>query len=116
MSATDSSNGAVIDLLVDAYNAGDARAFADLFADDAPHGVIHSNAYLIGRDAIYSRYVEIFSTYPQNRSDVVHRIAFGPFVIDHERVRRSPDAEPFDVIAIYTLESGLIKRLDFVRA
>jgi hypothetical protein len=46
---------------------------------------------------------------------VVHRVAFGPFVIDHERVRRSPHVAAFDVVAIYTLRDGEITHLDFVR-
>jgi len=39
----------------------------------------------------------------------------GNRVMDHERIRRSPDAEPFEVLAIYELDETLIKRLDFVR-
>ncbi len=115
MSDTHRSNSAVIDDLFEAYNAGDARRFADFFAADAVHGVLHSDQYLDGRDAIHARYVEVFAMYPQNRSDVVNRMAFGPFVLDHETVSRSPDSEPFEVVAIYTFEGGLIKRLDFVR-
>lgn len=111
-----SDNTAVIDRLVEAYNAGDARAFADLFASDAVHAAYNNDQALVGREAIHARYIEVFSTYPQNRTDVVHRIAFGPYVVDHERVRRAPDLDPFDVVAIYTLASGLIQRIDLVRA
>ena len=85
MSDIHRSNSAVIDDLVEAYNTGDARRFADFFAEDAVHGVLHSDQYLHGRDAIHARYVEVFAMHPQNRSDVVNRMAFGPFVLDRVR-------------------------------
>lgn len=105
----------IIDRLVAAYNARDARAFAAFFALDAVHGNLNAADALRGREAIYARYADVFRTYPENHSDVVHRIVYGDFVIDHERVRRSKDAEPFDVVAIYTVEDGLVARIDFVR-
>jgi hypothetical protein len=46
----------------------------------------------------------------------VNRAALGNVGIDHQRVRRSSAADPFDVLAIYTLESGLIERVDSVRS
>jgi hypothetical protein len=108
-------NQDVIDKLVIAYNNHDARAFADFFSEDAVHGTLHSELLQHGREEIYRRYLEVFATYPENKTEVVQRIAFGKFVIDHELVSRSPSTEPFDVVAIYTLEAGLITRLDFVR-
>jgi hypothetical protein len=30
-------------------------------------------------------------------------------------VRRSPDSEPFEVLAIYTIKDGKIARVDFVK-
>ena len=111
----ENANTALIDRLVDAYNARDARAFANCFAPDSIHGNLHAADALHGREAIYARYVDVFKTYPENHSDVVHRIAFGPYVIDHEHVRRSPSSEPFEVVAIYTMKDGLVARIDFVR-
>jgi uncharacterized protein (TIGR02246 family) len=109
-------NTRVIDLLVAAYNSQDVEAFANLFTEDAVHGVLHSPTSQRSRKEIYERYVEVFKQYPENKTEVVHRIAFGDFVIDHEKVRRSSTTEPFDVVAIYKLESGLIARLEFVRS
>lgn len=109
------TNAQLIDGLVAAYNAGNARAFADLFAPDATHGDLNSDARQRGREEIYQRYVDVFAQYPENRTAVLHRIVLDRFVVDHEQVRRSPDAEPFEVVAIYTLDGGLIQRLDFVR-
>jgi uncharacterized protein (TIGR02246 family) len=108
-------NTRIIDRLVEAYNARDARAFAAFFAPDALHGNLNATDPLRGREAICARYTDVFNAYPENHSDVVHRIAYGEFVIDHERVRRSKASEPFDVVAIYTMRDGLVARIDFVR-
>jgi hypothetical protein len=108
-------NTDVIDQLVRAYNAQDTRAFANLFTEDAYHGRFHTDAPQIGRETIYQHYIKVFAQHPQNQTKVINRMQFGPFVVDHEIVKRSPEAEPFEVIAVYTLEHGLIKRLEMVR-
>jgi hypothetical protein len=88
-------NCAVIDDLVEAYNRQDARHFADLFAEDGWHGNLHGVTSQIGREAIYQRYVEVFGLYPSNRTEVVHRIAFDHFVIDHEKGPSQRRRRPF---------------------
>lgn len=108
-------NTAVIDKLVDAYNSGNARGFADLFSVDVtvyefPNALVQQS-----REEIYEFYDDLFSKFPENRTEVLHRIIIGNRVIDHERVRRANDAEPFEVLTIYELQDGEIKRLDFVR-
>jgi uncharacterized protein (TIGR02246 family) len=116
MTQPDNLNTRVIDQLVRAYNARDARLFADFFTEDAIHGTMHAETRQHGREEIYRRYIDVFAMYPENHTEVVRRIAFGVFVVDHEVVRRSRQSEAFNVIAMYTLEGGLIKRLDFLRA
>jgi hypothetical protein len=108
-------NCKVIDELVDAYNSQDARRFSQLFTEDGWHGNLHADTFQVGPEAIFRRYVEVFAMYPGNRTQVMHRIAFEHFVIDHEKVSRSAESETFDVVAIYTLESGKIKRAELVR-
>jgi uncharacterized protein (TIGR02246 family) len=115
MTDNQTHNQNVIDNLVIAYNNHDARAFADFFSEDAIHGTLHAEVQQHGREEIYQRYLEVFATYPENKTEVLHRTAFGKFVIDHELVTRNSSAEPFHVVAIYTLKAGLISRLDFVR-
>jgi hypothetical protein len=109
-------NAQVIDRLVEAYNRQDVQGFANLFTEDAVHGVLHSETQQRSRQEIFERYIEVFGLYPENKTEVVHRIVFGSFVIDHEKVSRSSSSEPFDVVAIYTLVSGLISHLEFVRS
>jgi hypothetical protein len=53
--------------------------------------------------------------YPENRAEILGRIAVGNVVIDHEDISRSP-SERFQAAAICTVKDGLIARVDFVRA
>lgn len=108
-------NTEVIDKLVEAYNSSNARAFADHFASDVtvfefPNILVQQN-----REEIFEFYTDLFGKFPENRTEVLHRIIIGNRVIDHERVKRSSESEPFEVLTIYELENEEIKRLDFVR-
>ncbi len=106
---------AIIDKFVDAYNSGDARAFANFFKPDV--AVYEHPDMLVqkSRNEIFDYYEKLFKEFPLNRTEVLHRIVIGDHVIDHERVRRRPDGEPFEVLAIYAMRDGLIERLDFIR-
>jgi hypothetical protein len=115
MTQISNANTRIVDQLVITYNAQDARAFADLFREDAVHGILYAETQQRGREEIYARYLQFFSDFPENKTVVVHRIAFGSFVVDHEVVRRSPLSDPINVVAIHEFELGLIKRLDFIR-
>ncbi len=108
-------NTKIIDQLVAAYNSGDARAFADLFTPDVVVYEHPNKPTQQSREEIFERYTEVFKKFPLNETEVVHRIVIGDWVIDHEKVRRSPEHEPFDVVAVYELQDGAIKRLDFIR-
>jgi uncharacterized protein (TIGR02246 family) len=108
-------NEAMIDSLVRAYNDHDARAFADHFSDDAIHGNLHGGDLDVGAEAIFRRYVNVFERFPQNATKVVYRVVFDDIIVDHERVSRSPESQPFDVVAVNTIRGGKIIRLDFIR-
>ena len=101
---------------LDAYNIQDLDAHVAYFADDVVIADFNGAVSLTGRAAYKERYAKVFSDFPQNKVELVNRMVLGGTVIDHERVRRTPDAEPFDVIAIYTIAGGKIARVDFARA
>lgn len=105
----------VIDKLVEAYNAHDARAFADFFAPDVAVYEHPDRLVQKSREEIFEYYQKLFGEFPENRTTVLHRIAIGDCIIDHERVQRRPDTEPFEVLAIYTMQKRFIHRLDFIR-
>lgn len=105
----------IIDRLVKAYNASDARAFANLFEDTAVVYEHPNQPTQKSREEIFDFYGKLFAEYPNNRTEVLHRIVIGNRIIDHERVKRNFDVEPFDVLTIYEIGNELIKRVDFVR-
>ena len=100
---------------LEAYNAQDLGAFCSCFADDCVIADLNGVATQQGMDAIRARYEKLFGDYPENRAEVISRIAVGDVVIDHEDIARSPH-ERFQAAAIYTVKNGLIARVDFVRA
>ena len=105
----------IADQLVEAYNAQDAHAFAALFAVEA---VVYEHPNRLaqrGREAILKYYQKLFANYPANQTKVLHRIVVGNRIIDHERVQRSLQHAPFEVVTIYEVSNGLIGRIDFVR-
>lgn len=105
----------LIDKLVEAYNSSNARAFADLFEETAVVYEHPNQPTQKSREEIFEYYEKLFAEYPNNRTEVLHRIVIGNRIIDHEQVKRSFDAEPFDVLTIYGMGDELIKRVDFVR-
>ncbi len=100
---------------LDAYNAQDLDAFCSFFTDDIVVADLNGAENLHGMEAYRARYAGVFGQYPENRVELLGRLAVRNFVVDHEKVMRSPDAEPFEVLAIYTLRDGKIARVDFVK-
>jgi len=100
---------------LDAYNAQDLDRFCAFFAEDVVVADYGGGETLRGMAAYRERYATLFATHPQNHVTLLGRIAIGNTVIDHEEVRRTPDAAPFHVAAIYTIADGKIARVDFVR-
>ncbi len=46
---------------------------------------------------------------------MLDRNVFGDRVTVHEKVWRTPDGEPFEVMAIYSFAGDLIERVEFVK-
>lgn len=101
---------------LDAYNKQNIDAFAACYAEDVIVGDLNGAVSYQGRAELHARYKKMFAENPENRVDLLGRMSVGAVVIDHERVFRSKAAAPFEVLAIYTVQNGLIARVDFVRA
>ena len=101
---------------LEAYNIQDLDAHVSHFANDVVIADFNGAVSLTGQANYKERYAKVFADFPQNKVELVNRMVLGSTVIDHERVRRTPDTEPFDVIAIYTITGGKIARVDFVKA
>jgi uncharacterized protein (TIGR02246 family) len=99
----------------DAYNAQDVERFMTCYTPNAVLASFNGAVLAEGAEAIRLRHANLFQSFPQNRANLVKRIAFADFVIDHEEVERAPGGERFEVAAIYTIKNGLIARVDFVK-
>jgi hypothetical protein len=105
----------VVQAQLDAYNSQDVDALCRHFTAGVEVANLHEAPNLTGIEGFRERHVGLFAQFPQNRADLVSRIVVGDKVLDHERVFRAPDAAPFEVVAIYSFEGGLIARIDFIR-
>lgn len=107
----------IVQRQLDAYNARDIEAFMSTFSEDVQAGELGAAApTMTGKPQMRERYTELFANSPDLYSLVLHRTTFGNVVIDHERILgRNGAAEPYEVLAIYEVENGLIRRVHFVR-
>ena len=105
----------IVGAQLDAYNAQDLEAMCRWFTAGVEVANLNQGPNLKGIEAYRERHVGLWAQFPQNRAELLSRVTVAGKVLDHERVFRSPDAEPFEVVAIYTFEDGLICRVDFIR-
>ncbi len=105
----------VVDAFIEAYNAHDAKVFAAMFADDANAYEHPGELAQEGKAGLEAYYARRFGELPELKTQILHRIVIGEYVIDHERVQRASDQEPFDTLAINLVRDGKIHRLDIVR-
>lgn len=109
------SNADIAQKQLDAYNAQNVDAMMAFYAPDVIVSGLNGTPTETDREALRARYVKAFAQFPQNKAELVNRIAVGDTVADHEHVIRAPDGETFDVIAIYSFRDGLISRVDFAK-
>jgi len=57
----------------------------------------------------------MFAEFPENRAEIVGRNQLGDYVVLHERVWRSSQSEPFDVMAVYSFDGDKCSRVEFIR-
>ncbi|NWH08973.1 MAG: nuclear transport factor 2 family protein [Alphaproteobacteria bacterium] len=101
---------------LDAYNVQNLDRFCAYYADDVVIADYRGTENCQGLAALRDRYAKVFAEFPGNQVVLLGRIILGNTVIDHEEVRRAPDAVPFYVAAIYTIAGGKIARCEFVKA
>jgi hypothetical protein len=109
------SNVDVIQAQLEAYNGQDLDAYCAFFADDVAVADLNGAVGTRGIEAYRAKYAGVFQQFPENKVELLGRMAVGATVIDHEKVVRSPGGETFEVIAIYTLADGKIVRVDFAK-
>lgn len=97
----------LIDMQVEAFNQGDADAFAAAYALDAVvTKLMAGDPPLIGRQAIRDHYASMFAALPNLTAIVAGRLIVGKLVTDHEHLP-SLNAR---AIVTYEVEADLIRR------
>ena len=109
------SNIDVAQKQLDAYNAQDLEKYVTYFTEDCIVSGLNGTPTETTREAIKARYAKAFAQFPQNKAELLSRIAVGNTVVDHELVIRAPGGEQFEIIAIYPFRDGLISRVDFAK-
>lgn len=97
------------------YNAQDADAYVALMTDDACEATYRGAVLREGREGVRSGLKAMFAEFPHNRADILSSYALGETVVLHEKVSRSPEVEPFEVMSIYTFSDDKVDRVEFIR-
>jgi uncharacterized protein (TIGR02246 family) len=106
---------AVAEAMIAHYNAQDADAYVALMTDDACEAGYRGEVLRAGKEGVRSGLKAMFAEYPENRAEVLSGHMLGEYVVLHERVSRSAEAEPFEVMSIYSFNGDKVSRVEFVR-
>lgn len=97
------------------YNAQDADAYVALMTDDACEAGYRGAVLREGKEGVRAGLKAMFAEFPQNRAEILSSYKLGDTVVLHEKVARSPEAEPFEVMSIYSFADDLVDRVEFIR-
>lgn len=107
---------AVVQAQLEAYNAGDIDAFMATFHPEAELFAIGDpTPRAQGRDAVRAIYADLFARSPDLRSELVHRAVLGNRVIDHERITGREGGDVLELLMVYEVEDGGIRRAWSIR-
>lgn len=104
---------AVVQAQLDAYNRHDLEGFLATYADDAVLVKHPDQVTQTGKAQMRERYAKRFAN-PSIRAEILQRMTFGRFVIDHERVTAPPAKGELVAVAIYEVRDGKIVRVTFL--
>lgn len=104
---------AVVDAQLAAYNRRDLDGFLSYYADDAVLAKHPDQITQTGKAEMRARYQRGFSN-PNVRAEIIKRVVFGRFVIDHERVFAPPARGELEAVAVYEIKDGKIIRVTFL--
>ena len=105
---------AVVDRLVQAYNAGDLEAFLGCFGSSPRIHRFPDTVAFDGLEAIGAEYEQQLRK--GYRNEVSDRIVVGRHLAQRERVTPGEGSGATDFLTIYTVEDGKIARVDFLGA
>ena len=99
---------------LNAYNVRNLEAFLAPYADDVEVRDLDGKVVSKGKEAIRTRYGEMFRTYPALHCELRGRVSAGSWVVDEERVTGRKDS-PIHALAMYEAVNGRIARVRFMR-
>ena len=97
------------------YNAQDADAYVELMTDGASEAGYRGAVVREGKEGVRSGLKAMFAEFPGNRVEILGGWQLGQTVVLHEKVMRSPEAEPFEVMAVYSFADDKVDRVEFIR-
>lgn len=105
---------AIVDAQLAAYNRRDLEGFLSFYAEDAVLANHPDEVTQTGKAEMRTRYQRRFSN-PDVHAEIIKRITFGRFVIDHERVVAAPPATgKIEAVVVYEIKDGKIVRVTFL--
>lgn len=106
---------ACVEAAMERYNARDADGYAAFFTEQGCEASYRGEVIRAGREGIREGMRAVFEQFPENHAEIRARHILGDHVLLHERVRRAPNVEPFEVMSIYSFADEKIERVEFVR-
>lgn len=101
---------------LDAYNARDIVAFAEVYSDDVQLiDLATGTVFCQNKQHLINRYGPMFAEHPELHCELVHRIVAPPYVIDEERVSGLRPDGIVHAVATYEVRNGVIRRAWFLR-
>ena len=97
------------------YNAQDADAYVALMTDDACEAGYRGAVVREGKEGTRAGLKALFAEFPENRAEIITGYELGPFAVLHERVYRTANSDPLEVMSIYSFEGDKCSRVEFVR-
>jgi hypothetical protein len=106
---------AIAEAMIAHYNAQDADAYVGLMTDDAVEAGYRGAVLRDGKEGVRSGLKAMFAQFPENRAEIIAGYELGPFAVLHEKVWRTNDGEPFEVMSVYSFDGALCSRVEFIR-
>lgn len=106
----------IVEKQVAAYNSRDIDIFTACHHPEVElFNFSEQKPFASGRKQIRAIYGDVFENSPNLNTEVLNRIVFDNKVIDHEIVTNRKEISKMELIAIYEMEDGLIRKAHFVR-
>lgn len=106
---------AVAEAMIAHYNDQNADAYVALMTDDACEAGYRGAVVREGKEGVRAGLKAMFAEFPENHAEILSGHLLGEHVVLHERVSRSSQSEPFEVMSIYSFDGDKVSRVEFVR-